>query len=120
MTKPDARIPDARTLKELDRPARLRLMMFVCSFAWADLEVRNAERDFVARLVSRLDLDGADREQVALWLEVPPAADALDPAGVPLEHRMLFIEVIEGVIISDGEIAPEERENLELLRELLS
>ena len=106
-------------LNELDRATRLQLMRFVCSFAWADLEVRVAERAFVAGLIRRLDLNDAERDQVRAWLAIPPAPEALDPGRVPFEHRKLFLDEIEGVIISDGEVAPEERENLELLRELL-
>ena len=107
-------------LDELDRQSRLMLMKFVCSFAWADLEVRPQEREFVARMVRRLGLASDEREQVKRWLEVPPEPESVDPIAIPLEHRKLFIEAIEGVIQSDGEIAPEERDNLVLLNELLS
>ncbi len=106
-------------LNQLDRASRMRLMKFVCSFAWADLEVRTAERAFVAGLIRRLDLDDSERDQVRAWLELPPTPEAVDPGLIPIEHRTLFLEEIEGVIISDGEVAPEERENFELLRELL-
>lgn len=105
--------------KELDRASRLRLMKFVCSFAWADLEVRRAERAFIAELLDRLDLSASDREQVRGWLDVPPSPEAVDPGLIPVEHRRLFLDEIAGVILSDGEVAPEERENLEILRELL-
>ena len=37
-------------LEGLDARQRLQLIKFVCSFAWADLEVRPEERSFVARL----------------------------------------------------------------------
>ena len=94
-------------------------MKFVCSFAWADLRVRDAERVFVAGLVERLDLDAAERDQVQLWLEIPPPPEDVDPGQIPIEQRERFLEEIEGVILSDGEIAPEESENFKLLRELL-
>ncbi|MCH2170859.1 TerB family tellurite resistance protein [Myxococcota bacterium] len=106
-------------LNEMDRTERLKLMKFVCSFAWADLQVRTAERAFVAQLIRRLNLDDDDKKQVREWLEVPPAPETVDPTQIPVEHRVAFLDEIEGVVISDGEIAPEERENLELLRELL-
>ena len=51
---------------------------------------------------------------------MPPAPDSVDPTRIPAAHRQLFIEAVEGVIRSDGEIASEERENLQLLKELLS
>jgi len=107
-------------LEQLDRRERMILMKFVCSFAWADLEVRSQERAFVARMVERLGLDATDAEQVRGWLEVPPPPDSIDPTRIPAAHRQLFVDAVEGVIRSDGEVAPEERENLELLRELLA
>ena len=106
-------------LNQLDSASRMRLMKFVCSFAWADLEVRTGERAFVAGLIRRLDLDDSERDQVRAWLEIPPPPEAVDPGLIPLAHRTLFLEEIEGVIVSDGEVSPEEHENLELLRELL-
>ena len=44
-------------LSKLSRPERLRLMRFVCAFAWADLQVRKEERTFVKRLMDQLELD---------------------------------------------------------------
>ncbi len=105
---------------QLDTDSRLRLMKFVCSFAWADLKVNVAERAFVAQLIRRLSLDDDERKQVREWLEVPPPPESVDPLLIPDAHRRLFLESIEGVIIADGEVAPEERENMELLQELLA
>jgi uncharacterized tellurite resistance protein B-like protein len=106
-------------LSGLDRKDRLRLMRFVCSFAWADLEVRPEERDYVRRLLERLELDPADRERVRQWLRVPPDASEVDPTAIPLAQRKLFVRAMEGAIAADGEIAPEERENLSLFKALL-
>jgi uncharacterized tellurite resistance protein B-like protein len=105
-------------LESLDRPQRLQLMKFVCSFAWADLEVRAEERAFVARMVERLGFDAADLALVRGWLEHPPPADALDPMSIPVAHRKLFLEAIEGVITADGEVSAEESESLAVLRDL--
>ena len=44
-------------LSDLSSQDRLRLMKFVCSFAWADLEIRPEERVFVAQMVRRLELE---------------------------------------------------------------
>ena len=104
----------------LDRRQRMHLLKFVCSFAWADLEVRAEERSFVARLVERMELEPDDRAQVRAWLEVPPAADSVDPMTIPQAHRKIFLEAIEGVISADGEVATEERETLAILRDLFS
>ena len=107
-------------LDQLSRSERLRLMKFVCSFAWADLEVRPEERQFVARLLDRLQLDEEERRRVRGGLELPPAPEAIDPTQIPPEHRQLFVDTIEALTESDGEVAEEERENLELLRALLA
>ena len=51
-------------LKDLKQEDRLRLMGFVCSFAWADLEIADGERELVADLVKKLDLDEDEKAQV--------------------------------------------------------
>lgn len=106
-------------LDRLDTQDRLRLMKFVCSFAWADLEIRPEEREYVAKVVARLDLGSDERKRVEGWLQLPPSPESVDPTLIPREHRVLFIEAVEGVIAADGEISPEERENLGLFKQLL-
>ncbi|MEM1030354.1 MAG: TerB family tellurite resistance protein [Myxococcota bacterium] len=106
-------------LKKLDREERLRLMKFVCSFAWADLEVQSEERSFVKRMMRRLDLDAGDQEQVRAWLEVPPPPEEVDPSQVPAEHRKLFLETVRGLVAADKVVDPEERETLALFEQLL-
>lgn len=106
-------------LSHMSPAERLRLMQFVCSFAWADLEVRPEERAFIANLVQRLGLDADEELKVQRWLEVPPEPESLDPTAVPRAHRADFIQAIEGLIRSDGEVAEEERESLELFKQLL-
>lgn len=107
-------------LEKLDREARLQLMKFVCSFAWADLEVADQERRFVHKLVKRLHLDAEETKQVDRWLELPPKAEEVDPALVPQAHRTLFLSAAREVIAADGTISEEERENFTLLEQLLS
>ena len=123
MTTPDCEILSLGTrevvmLDKLDRTERLQLVKFVCSFAWADLRIRDEERDFVAHLVERLDLDADEARQADGWLRLPPRPEAVDPTRIPSEHRRLFLQEIQGVIEADGDVAEEERENLELLRKL--
>jgi uncharacterized tellurite resistance protein B-like protein len=108
-----------RNMDQLDRDDRLRLVKFVCSFAWADLEIRPEERAFVNHIVKSLELNDEDQSKVEGWMAIPPSPESVDPTRIPLTHRKLFLDSIEGVIASDGEIAPEERENLALLRDLL-
>jgi hypothetical protein len=104
----------------MDRRDRMRLMKFVCSFAWADLEVRPEERAFVAGLIERLGLDDEEVGRVTGWLQTPPPPDAIDPTDVPREHRQVFLDAVQGVVAADGHVAPEERENLDLFRDLLT
>ncbi len=106
-------------LDRLDRSERMRLMKFVCSFAWADLEIRPEEREFIRTMVTRLSLDDEEEEKVQAWLDLPPAPESVDPTMVPSAHRRVFIEAIKGVIASDGEIAPEEIENFRLFHDLV-
>jgi hypothetical protein len=109
----------AMPTKHLDREDRLRLMKFVCSFAWADLEIRDEERQFVKRLMKRLELTAAEKQEVEGWLEVPPPAEEVDPAEVPRAHRQLFVDTARAMIASDGVIEENERESLALLEMLL-
>jgi uncharacterized tellurite resistance protein B-like protein len=106
-------------LNELSSTDRLRLMRFVCSFAWADLEVRERERAFIMRLSKRLKLDPNEVSAVEGWLMKPPRAEELDPAEVPPAHRKLLLAAVRGVVGADGDIDPEEAASLELLEDLL-
>ncbi len=106
-------------LADLSREERLLLMAFVCSFAWADLEVKPEERDLVAKLIRRLELDDDDAEQVNQWLDTPPPLDDLDPARVPRAHRVKFLRAVESMVTVDGEVSPEERESLIIFAQLI-
>ena len=106
-------------LNKLSQSQRLQLMKFVCSFAWADLEVQEEERSFVKKMVGKLKLDDTEKQQVAGWLEVPPPPEEVDPSAIPAEHRQLFLETMREVISADKVLDPEERENLTLFEQLL-
>lgn len=108
------------TLSELSQEDRLRLVKFVCSFAWADLTITDSERSFVHKLVRRLKLEPDERRQVDEWLEMPPRAEDLDPTEIPREHRALFLTTAREMIEADGEIAEEELENFALFEQLLT
>jgi uncharacterized tellurite resistance protein B-like protein len=107
-------------LTDLSPDDRLRLMKFVCSFAWADLEVRDSERTFVANLVERLDLGEEERQLVQGWLTSPPTPEEVDPFDVPTEHRKLFLDVMLQMIAADGELDPAETETYNLFSQLLA
>jgi len=107
-------------LEQLDRGDRLRLVQFVCSFAWADFEIQPEERVFIAHLIRRLELGEDEDRQVQEWLESPPSLDGLDPTSIPAAHRRFFVEAIEGLIAADGEVADEERDSFEIFKMLLA
>ena len=103
-------------LTDLNRAQRLNLMKFVCSFAWADLEIVDEERSLVGDLTARLELDDDEADQVREWLKYPPE---VDPTDVPVEHRQLFLNVMVDMVKADGVIDGHELENLTLFEQLL-
>ncbi len=106
-------------LQDLEPQERMQLMKFVCSFAWADLQIHPHEREFIARTVHRLELGPEERDQVDRWLKIPPHPHEVDPTRIPLEHRKTFIQSIVGIIESDVVVSEEERDKLEVLEQLL-
>lgn len=99
--------------------ARLNLLKFVCSFAWTDLKVAQAERDLVMRIAGRLNLTDQELQQVGEWLKVPPPEEEIDPTTVPREHRQLFLQAAELAVQADGRVVPAERDAMALFRDLL-
>jgi uncharacterized tellurite resistance protein B-like protein len=106
-------------MPSLNREDTLRLLRFVCSFAWADQQIQPEERSFVERLSKGLGLTGEDLLLVQSWLEVPPPADELDPNDIPQEHRVLFLEAARAMVESDKNVDPLEQEELALFEMLL-
>ena len=106
-------------IDDLEKEDRLRLMRFVCSFAWADLEVQEAERSFVDKMFTTLQLDDEDREQVDQWLKIPPAPEEVDPTDIPEEHRQIFLNAMLQLIGADGVVDSKEMETLSLFEKLL-
>ena len=106
-------------LNSLSKDERLQPMRFVCSFAWADLEIRDEESVYVADLMRRLDLDEDEEVQVQGWLSRPPDPEDVDPTLIPVEHRQIFLDALLGVLGSDGEIDEAETESFNLLSMLL-
>jgi hypothetical protein len=106
-------------LSKLGPEDRLRLMKFICSFAWADLEVADEERGFVTKMTERLGLTGDEVSQVEEWLRVPPRAEELDPSQIPREHRQLFLDAARAMVVVDGRVDPDEAENLALFEMLV-
>ena len=103
----------------LDKQERLRLFRFVCSFAWADLEIADTERNYVQDLVEKLDMDEDERAQIKQWLELPPSPDDIDPTEIPREHRQLFLNAAVAMMQADGRVDAAEVETLSLFEQLL-
>ena len=103
---------------KLPREDRLRLMKFVCSFAWADLEIQDEERAFVGRMIDFLGLED-DRKLIEGWLRHPPRPEEVDPTDVPHEHRELFLDAVRRLVAADDRIDPKEAETLALFEQLL-
>jgi len=109
----------ANGLEDLEPEDRLLLLRFVCSFAWADLEVVQEERSFVADLVRNLALDEDEKEQVIGWLVRPPLAEEVDPLKIPLQHRQVFVDAARAVVLADHYLHPKEEELLAIFKQLL-
>jgi hypothetical protein len=107
-------------LSDLDTSERLLLLEFVCAFAWSDLSVQSEERQFVHKLVRKLELSDADAEAVEGWLREPPAPEEVDPERVPSRHRRLFLDYAKQLIETDGVVDENEAELYDALEEILS
>lgn len=108
---------DSSPMERLDRDERLRLLRFVCSFAWTDLKVTTAEREFVERLCDRNGLEEAERQLVTTWLAAPPPLDDLDPLDIPQDHRQMFVDAARDLLEADG-VVPSEAETFAVFEEL--
>lgn len=102
----------------MSREDRLRLMKFVCTFAWADLEIQDAERHFVSKLIDKLELED-DRPMIMGWLKSPPPAEDVDPTRLPRAHRQIVLDAARQLFEADGVVDPKEQEQFELLEQLL-
>lgn len=105
-------------LDKLTHDERLRLLEFVCSFAWVDLEVRPEERRFVMRMVEKLGMQ-EDKAQIERWLSRPPPPEEVDPTRIPHAHRELFLKAAKDTFKADKHIDESEQEYFELLEQLL-
>lgn len=97
----------------------MRLLKFVCSFAWTDLHVSDAERALVTRLCERHGFDADERAMVAGWLKVPPRPEEVDPTQIPRDHRHDFVAAVRAMVAADGVVVRGERDSLALFEELV-
>jgi hypothetical protein len=102
----------------LDLPARKQVLRFAASFLWADLEIADAERRFLAELADELDV-GADPEDLDALLSTPPAPEDVDPGSVEPAAADLVRYAALRAIAADGRVGSEEMALFELLDDLL-
>ena len=107
-------------LERLNPKERLRLVRFVCSFAWADFRITQKEKENIRRLVQRLHMPEDERRQVDEYLKLPPTPESVDPNLIPYEHRELFLDAIRGLVASDLDLSTEEKESVQVLEQLLA
>lgn len=108
-----------RDIRELDSSSRMRLVRFLCSFAWADLDINDAEKAFIRKMLKELGLDDEERKRAERWLAVPPMPEEVDPTEIPPEHRQLFLNAILQLVGADGFVDEKEMETLALFEKLL-
>lgn len=104
---------------QLTEDEKLRLLRFVCSFAWADLEIAEKERDFVRDLAQKMALSDEANEQVLSWLDHPPSEEELDPFEVPAAHRKLILEAVLEMVAADGIVDMMEVESFAIFEALM-
>lgn len=105
-------------MKELDSEERLKLLRLVCSVAWADSEIQQQERGFIAKLIFKMGTPAAEIRQVKKWLDTPPPDD-FDASSIPLEHRQMFLDACRGVMTADGTVTSEEQSEIAKLEKRL-
>jgi uncharacterized tellurite resistance protein B-like protein len=105
---------------DLTEEDKLLLVAFVCSFAWADLEIAEEEREFVRALVSRLELDEEGVEKATAWLDHPPNEDEVDPFAIPPEHKRVFLQTVVDMVGADDIIDRMEIETYAIFEELIA
>ncbi len=108
-----------RSMKDLDSASRMRLVRFLCTFAWADLDINEAEKAFIRRMLKEMGLDDREQKRVEKWLAVPPLPEEVDPTDIPAEHRQLFLNAILQLVGADGFVDEKEMETLALFEKLL-
>ncbi len=107
------------SLLELSSQERMQLLRFVCSFAWIDLKITPEEQELVAKMITRLELDTDEMNQVTGWLKAPPPPESVDPQDIPHEHRVRFLRAMESVVAVDGEVTEDERETVIVFAQLI-
>lgn len=107
-------------LEKLTDDEKLRLLRFLCTFAWADLSVGDPERRLVQDLIRRFGLGSDDSIMAAGWLDHPPNEEDIDPTDIPKEHRQLVLDAVLEMVSVDGHVDSMEAESFAVLSALMS
>ena len=106
-------------LSDLTIEERLRLVRFMCAFAWADLDIAEREVALIRDLIAKLELPEAARDEAEGWLQHPPHEEDLHPYDIPDAHKRMFLEAAAELIGVDGHVDRMEVENLALFEVLM-
>ena len=104
---------------ELTTEEKLSVMRFICAFAWADLEIQQAERKLINQIMEVIQLAEEHRPTVLGWLDRPPRAEDVDPLSIPDNLKELILDAATGVILADGELQDAEIDLLDLFQQIL-
>ena len=107
-------------MKDLSTESKLRLVRFVCSFAWADLEIAEKEREFVRNLLVELELDEEDAQEALRWLDQPPREDEVDPFEIPKEEARIYLKTVVEMVGADDVLDRMELEAFAIFEELIN
>ena len=106
--------------EKLPPDMRMKLINFICVFAWADFDIQPEEKRFILDLCSKFQVSDEDRAKVESWLEAPPDVNEVaDPTSIPLGYREIFLEEILKLIAADHKIDKEEADILRTFRDIL-
>lgn len=95
----------------------LTVLRFAATFVWADREVADSERRFLAELARELAV--GDAALVDGLLEAPPAPVEVDPSRVPPALADVVRHVALRAIAADGRVERAEMRLFEILDDLL-
>lgn len=103
---------------ERQAQSRRCLLSFAATFAWADCEVDQRERQLVVELARELG-SAAPEEEAARYLGTVPDLATIDPRSVPPSLAPLVRRVALEMIAADRRITESEMEMFFLLDALL-
>lgn len=99
---------------------KMQIMRFIYAFAWADLKIVQAEKQFILRFCNNLQLNEEERQEVLSWLEQPQHPEDIDPFSIPEHLRAYVLKAARAISIVDGDFDEKEAELLEILENILS